>query len=102
MSAAVDIGAIDPRYRDPISRLPTIDQSKFIAYKSASERTARLAVLRNVWIRQSRIHFPTFMEYCFSDPRTDEPFRQQWFHDEWSRSWDVDRRSLIAAPRDHG
>jgi predicted phage terminase large subunit-like protein len=96
------LGAIDRRYKEPINRLPGIDPSRFIAYESKAEQLARLMVLRNAWIRKAREDFPTFMQYCFSDSRTSKRFRQQWFHDEWSWSWDRDPRSLIAAPRNHG
>lgn len=99
---SVDIGRLDKHYKPPISRLVRIDKDRFIDPESKTQRISRLTVLRNLWVQQTRQYFPAFMEYCFSDPRTQKPFKQQWFQDEWSHAWDTKQRVFIAASRDHG
>lgn len=62
----------------------------------------RMDALRRMRVIKARTDFSAFMQYCFSDPHSGQPFAQQWFHDEWATSMDTERRLLIIAPRDHG
>jgi phage terminase large subunit-like protein len=95
-------GRLDPRYRPPVGHLFTLPAEELIAWGDRAERTRRLAQVRRIRVERAREDFGAFMEYVFADESTGEPFRQQWFHDEWSRAWDTRRRVLIIAPRDHG
>jgi phage terminase large subunit-like protein len=110
MTAAVALdyeGRTHPEYLAPVVHLPYIANMLGPAdlrnpAASAAELKQRLAALRMVHIRRAREHFPSFMQFCFSDPSSGKPFAQQWFHDEWSEAWDNDTRVLIIAPRNHG
>jgi len=56
----------------------------------------------STWALLAQDNFPAFMEYVFSDPQNDAPLEMQWFHEDWSRAMDTERRVIIVAPRDHG
>lgn len=100
MEAAQD--SFHPSYKPPVYHLPRITKKNLVSYRSKIEEIDRLAALLDARIARARNEFPSFMEYCFCDEKTGEPFEQQWFHDEWSAAMDVENRLLIIAPRDHG
>lgn len=49
-----------------------------------------------------RDDFNAFMEYCFRDARTGQPYIQAQIHREWHAFIDTHHRALILAPREHG
>lgn len=100
MSAALDI--LHPDYKEQVFHLTTMEQSEFVEYRSQQEEKERMAALYDIRIEEAQEDFSAFMQYCFYDPKTGEPFVQQWFHDEWSDAMDVESRLLIIAPRNHG
>jgi len=104
MNAAVEIGHLHPDYKDPIGHLfmHDYDPTKFVSYATKRKMQDRMACIFNHRVTRARQDFPSFMEYCFCDEKTGIPFKQQWFHDEWSEAWDKLDRVLIIAPRDHG
>ena len=95
-------GILDPRHRPPTGHLFTLPMDEVVLWADRAERTKRLAMVRKVRIKRAREDFGAFMEYVFADESTGEPFRQQWFHDEWAEAWATKPRVLIIAPRDHG
>ena len=95
-------GIVDPRYRPPAGHLFTLPMGEVVLWADRKERTKRLGMVRRVRIKRAREDFGAFMEYVFADESTGEPFRQQWFHDEWAEAWETKPRVLIIAPRDHG
>lgn len=102
MGAAAQNLTYHTDYKPPRDYLFKADKKDFIAPESPLQRRRRLKVLRRMWIKRARDNFSSFMQYCFIDESTGTPFKQQWFHDEWSEAMDKERRLLIIAPRDHG
>jgi len=107
--AATDLsysGRVHPDYRPPVSHLMkppfVVGPDAIDVAKMTEEMRLRANALKEVWVRQARSHFPSFMQYCFYDYDVGRPFEQQWFHDDWSKAMDTISRLLIVAPRNHG
>jgi len=93
-------------HKDPVGHLYSYDTSK-VAVPGNEEATrlelrAQVSAVKGLRIAEARTKFGPFMEYCFFDETTREPYRQQWFHDEWADAWSEFDRVIIVAPRDHG
>ncbi len=99
-------GVFDKGYSPPVGHLyhvksrraviPGHDDLTIVEMANLAEATKRARIL------EARRKFGAFMEYVFFDEHTRKPFKQQWFHDEWSDAWDTEDRVIIIAPRDHG
>lgn len=96
-----DHGRIHDSFKNPYCHIKKVDRTRYIDPGDDMERYQRLKVLRDYRIAQARESSSAFMEYCFRDEKTGDPFQQQWFHDEWHAAWDRLDRVLIIAPRDH-
>jgi phage terminase large subunit-like protein len=94
--------AYHPDYLPFTGWLPGIDKDRYIVADTERKSRERGAAIELARIKRARNEFGAFMEYCFFDPDSGEPFRQQWFHDEWSAAMSVNNRLIIVAPRDHG
>lgn len=90
-----------PGFRNVRAHLPRHDEN-WIPPVERDRLQLAVAALTQRQIRQARNHFPSFAEFCFCNEKTGYPFRQQWFHDEWSSLMDTSNRAIIVAPRDHG
>jgi phage terminase large subunit-like protein len=99
--AAQKMGAVHRNYQDPVGHLPRLRGDQFISTQSRKQLVQRAEAMRLRHIALARESAPAFMEYAFIDEGSAEPYRQQWFHDEWHLAWDRFQRVLIIAPRDH-
>lgn len=99
-------GRLDKDYRPPVSHLMSFDE--FVEPDSLNiaqmthEWQLKANALKEIWVRQSRDNFSSFMQYCFVDYENQRGFKQQWFHDDWAAAMDKYQRLLIIAPRAHG
>ena len=97
---------LDERYRKPKKHLFLVPAARgtIPGFDDLTQRElAEVAeATKELRIKLAREDFGAFMEYCFIDETTGVLFLQQWFHDEWGMAWDVERRVIIIAPRDHG
>lgn len=100
-SAAVAL-VYDAGYRPSCDHLPGVDKSRYIVPPSPLERRRRMQQLRRLRLQAARNNYSAFMQYVFVDPKSLQPFHQQWFHDEWGVAMDGSARLIIVAPRDHG
>lgn len=100
------VGIRHPDYRDPTHHLPVSDSGRLVIpghdVATAYEMAQVAKALYELRVRTARENFGAFMEYCFFDETTRAPYRQQWFHDEWSTAWDTSNRCIVIAPRDSG
>jgi len=94
-------GAVHKLYRPPAGHLPRIDRAKYLNTFSKKQLIQRVEAMRRRHVALARQDSSAFMEYCFIDESTGEPFQQQWFHDEWHRAMSIFPRVQIIAPRDH-
>lgn len=77
--------------------LPLKDKRKLLA-----ERRLELAIAEKKAIKLARRNVNAFAQYCFVDPKSQEPIQQQWFHVAWHKHFDEHRRAGVIAPRNHG
>lgn len=94
-------GRVSDDYRVPVIHLNRLDPNKFINTHSRRRLAERAEAMRKRNIQRARNSSSAFMEYCFINETTREPYHQQWFHDEWHDAWDKHNRVMIIAPRDH-
>jgi len=98
-------GRLHPQWRPPVQHLrmpPPAGNLPQTGPERAALQRLRAAAVQERWVRQARRHFPSFMEYVFTDAGTGRPFQQQWFHDEWAAVVDAHTHVLLIAPRSHG
>lgn len=88
-------------YRPSRSHLLRLDQSAYVRTHSRKYLEQRAEALRQRNIQRARESSSAFMEYCFVEEKTQEPYQQQWFHDQWHEAWSRYPRVMIIAPRDH-
>lgn len=96
------VNRLHPEYRMPGSWLPTMDKKNYRTGDDEKDTLERTAAMEMAKILGSRDRFGAFMEYCFRNEETGEPFEQQWFHDEWDQAMTENNRLIIVGPRDHG
>lgn len=97
---------LDRSYIPPVGHLYYVESRRAVIpghEDLTRQEMANLAeATKRARILDARANFGAFMEYVFFDEHTRKPFKQQWFHDEWSEAWDTENRVIIIAPRDHG
>ena len=98
--AEVD-GRVHEDYLAPVTHLPRLNRKEYLHTKSRKQLIKRAEAMRSRQIKMARENASAFMEYCFVDEKTGEPYKQQWFHDEWHEAWDKYQRVMVIAPRDH-
>jgi len=96
-------GSLHPGYRPPRRHLPVVQMDKKALRNASPQQKKRMAAgVEELRRRAAQKSFGAFMEYVFADPKSTEPLRQQWFHDEWDEAWSTHPRVSVIAPRDHG
>ncbi|MCP4569052.1 MAG: hypothetical protein GY841_15870 [FCB group bacterium] len=99
-----NVGNLHPDFRPPMRHLatfndldlPTPSKDNVVELRGVANR------LKQIQIQQARDDYLCFVEYCFKDPVTKRMFEPQWFHDDWSISFDEEKRCIVIAPRGHG
>lgn len=97
-----DYGAIDERFRPPLRHLAVVEDLEDVRVDSAADVKRAAERLNQMHVAQSREDFACFLEYCYSDPVTRQPFEIQWFQEEWIESFKEKKDILVIAPRFHG
>lgn len=96
-------GKLHTDFRPPLRHLMAFDDfDEQIDESNIEELQSAAARLRDVHIQQSREDYICFLEYCFKDPVTKKMFEPQWFHEDWTISFDEEKRVVVIAPRGHG
>lgn len=61
-----------------------------------------LKISEEATVRRARLDSNVFMEFCFVDDVTGEPFVQEELHKRWQATMNEQDQSLIIGPRGHG
>jgi len=101
------VGRLHPDFHPPVRHLhlltdfvPSLNKKKLTG--PAEIIDLRLERLRRLHLSQCLEDFGAFLEYCFVDTETREPFEVQWFHEEWIQAFKDHQNTMIIAPRSHG
>jgi phage terminase large subunit-like protein len=97
-----NLGKLHPDHKPVRLWLPRVVRKSYIGADTAIQTKRRAIACEIAQIKRARRQFGAFMEYCFINEDTGEPFNQQWFHNEWDDAMSTCRRLVIVAPRDHG
>lgn len=97
----IDGGKVHAQYKPPMGHLSRVDPDAYLHTHSRQKLVERAEAMRLRQIQRARVSASAFMEYCFVDENTGQPYQQQWFHDEWHQAWDRYQRVMVIAPRDH-